>query len=170
MTSLHKITALLLFSSVIFAAPATLDTVHLARSPYIMDVNAGILTGGGSALPGVDVQVRGRLNTEAPLYIGGEIGTFIYSNDFSSGVVVPILGSFSTDFATDTIVHPTLGVSAGPALASGSNYSTARFALLFNPGVHIHIDPTMDLSVLARLGVIGSTFVALPQVGIMFAI
>lgn len=171
MNALHKITLMLLFSSTIFAAPMTTrDSVHLTRSPYMMDVNAGILSGGGAALPGINAQVRGRLNTDAPLYLGGELGMFIYSNDFSSGVVLPIMGSFSTEFLTNTDVHPTLGVSVGPVISSGSSYTTARLAMLFNPGVHIHLDSTMDLNILARLGVIGSPFVALPQIGILFAI
>lgn len=160
------VAAALVLTSSAHALTASSEEPIFRTAPILMDVNAGVLVGGGDALPGMNASVKARLNTDVPLYLGAETGLFF----FSGGAVIPILGTLSTEFTASRDIHPVVGVSVGPSLATGGGYSTARFTLLFNPGIYVDLSRNMALNVLARFGVIGSTFVALPQLGLIFAI
>lgn len=170
--SISTILFMALGNPILLAAPATTHTTstNVVLAPYYLDANAGVLVGGGDGLPGVDVRLNGRLNTEVPLYFGGEVGLFFFSNYAASGAVIPILGNLTTVFNSNRRIRPLLGASVGPVISTGSGYSTARFALLINPGVNFDLSREFSMNVLARFGVIGSTFVALPEVGLSFAI
>lgn len=146
----------------------TQDSVIRYGSPTQLALKAGILAGAGDALPGMEVQIATRLNTDAVLYGGVESGLYFYSG-VESAAVIPILGTLFTRFTANPNIHPTLGVSAGPALTTGAGFSTARFMLLFNPGIEFDLGGA-ELAALARFGVLGSTFIAAPQLGIIFPI
>jgi len=161
--------SILLFPRVGIAAVATTDSIFSNSAPILMDVGAGVLVGGGDALPGLDVRVKARLDSATPLYLGAETGVFIFSGA-GSGAIIPLLGTFSTQFSLTNRVHPVIGISAGPALATGGGYSTARFAFLLDPGFIVDLQKNMALNVLVRFGAVGSSFVVLPQAGLLFAI
>lgn len=154
----------------IAATTGSSESVFANNAPVVMDLGAGILVGGGDALPGLDVRIKARLNTATPLYLGAEAGTFIFSGPGSAGAIIPLLGTFSTQFDLTNRIHPVAGISAGPALATGGGYSSARFAVLLDPGFIVDLQRNMALTALVRFGAIGSTFVVLPQVGLLFAI
>jgi len=164
--------AALVFVSSAHALTASSEEPIFRNAPILMDINAGLLVGGGDAMPGIDAAVRGRLNSDVdlPLFLGAETGLFFFSSAGTSGAVVPILATLSTEFGATRNVHPVVGISAGPTLATGGGFSTARFTLLVNPGIYVDLNRSMALNLLVRLGVMGSTFVALPQVGLIFAI
>lgn len=153
-----------------FAATTKSETSVLHReAPTLLAVKTGFIVGDGEALPGVNAQVVGRLNTEFPFYGGAEMGMFIYSETGASAAVIPVLGTIFTEFEASRTIHPTLGVSAGPAFSTGAGLSAARFSLLFDPGIHFALGGA-DLLAQVRFGVLGSTFVALPQLGFAFSI
>lgn len=137
--------------------------------PTLLGMKAGMIVGGGDALPGVEAQVVGRLNTDIPLYAGAEFGVYFYHSTGNSAAVMPIMGTVFTVFSASSTVHPTIGMSAGPALTTGAGFDTARFMLLFDPGVNLALGG-MDLVAQMRFGVLGSTFIAAPQLGLSIPI
>ncbi len=159
------------FQTALAVPPATsAGTTEALVSPYYVDADAGILVGGGDGLPGFNVRLNGKINTETPLFLGGEVGLFFFSNYYSSGVVVPILANLTTVFSATRQIRPQIGVSAGPVISTGDGYSTARFGLFLNPGATFDLSRDISMNVLARFGIIGSNFVALPELGLSFAI
>lgn len=144
--------------------------VFRSGTPVIMDLDGGLIVGGGNALPGIDLQVTARLSTSARLYGGGEFGLFFFSGTGGSAVVIPILASISTEFAGSDKIHPMIGISLGPTLSTGSGFSTARLTFLINPGIRMDIGGATELNAQVRFGAMGSAFVVLPQFGISFAI
>lgn len=137
--------------------------------PTLLGLKAGMMVGDGDALPGIEAQIVGKLNTEVPLYAGAETGLYFYSGAGESAVVFPILGTIYTQFTANASIHPTLGMSAGPAITTGAGFNTARFMLLFNPGINFALGG-MDLALLARFGVLGSSFIVAPQMGLVLPI
>lgn len=143
------------------AGPDTAETV--------VNVDAAIITGEGAALPGVNLGVATRISNEAPLYLGGEFGAYI-STGYSSYALFPFLASMYYQFEPHAVVHPLVGMMAGPVLATGGGVSTARFALMFRPGVNIELGKRAVLNLEPRFGVLGSDFVFAPQMGAVFAL
>ena len=98
------------------------------------------------------------------------MGFFFFSGTGSTGVVIPILASLSTEFDASNTVHPMIGISIGPTLSTGGGFSTARFTVLVNPGMRFDLGSATELNAQVRFGAVGSAFVVLPQLGISFAI
>lgn len=167
----HLLVLLILLLGVSFAKAAVVT--HRAdvgiTAPVVMDVSAGMIVGGGSALPGVSAQVAANLKTDFPLYVGGELGLFFLTGNYSSGAVIPILGKVYTPIAISPRATFRAGLSAGPFIATTSGYSDAGFAFLFDPALIFGLG-SVDLALQARFGVVGGTFVAIPEIGLTFAI
>jgi hypothetical protein len=141
-----------------------------ARPPYQMDFTGGMILDNGTALPGIEAKLTARLNTNLPLYAGGEFGFFLLSTTNNSAAVLPILGTIYTPFEVAQRVSLRMGISAGPVLATGGGYATARFAFLFDPTVLIAVADSVAFNAQVRFGVIGSDFVAIPEVGLTFSL
>lgn len=146
------------------AAPALNTT-----APYVMDAGVGIMVGGGSALPGVNVAIVKNV-ASTPVYAGINLGVFLDASSPSSAAIIPILGTVLTEIRASEGVFPRLGVSAGPTLATGGGYSTARFALLLDPAIRFDLGSRVDLIAQASFGVIGGAFLAIPRLGIVLPI
>ncbi len=145
------------------------DSFHTTPNTPL-DLNAGIIVGGLSALPGIDATVAFRLHTDFPLYVGGQLGFFMLTATNTSGVEIPILGTLYTPMEISRRASLRMGVSTGPVIAAGNGVSSAQFAALLDPALLFAIGDGLALNVQARFGVIGSTFVVLPQVGVSLPI
>ncbi len=140
------------------------------NAPFVMDVSGGMIIGGGEALPGADIQIAGNLKADFPLYLGGELGLFFTTGRYSSGAVIPILAKIYTPVRISPRAYFRIGGSMGPVIATSSGYSGAGFAFLIDPAIIFGLSGRTDLSAQARFGVMGGTFVAMPQLGLTFAI
>jgi hypothetical protein len=145
-------------------------SLFYSGAPAVLDLGAGMVMASRLPMPGVNIQIAARLNTSVRLYAGGELGLFIYPMFGASNVFIPILGTVFSEVDISDKVHPTMGISTGPTLSLGGEYSYAQFAFLLNPGVRISLKQNMDLNLLARFGMIGSQFVVIPQLGASFEI
>lgn len=152
------------------AARADITSAAFPESPYQLDLNGGVMTGGASALPGLDAQVSARLGASVPLYLGAEVGMFFAAGNPSSATLIPILGTLYTSFAVSQGVGLRLGASVGPVLATGGGTSGTALAVLFDPTLLFALGSQLLVNVQARFGVIGANFVAIPQLGLTFVI
>lgn len=167
---LKRLVGFAFLTAVIPAWGATMTDSIYSNAPFIMDVSGGVIIGGGDALPGVDMQVVGNLKTEFPLYLGGEIGTFITTGRYSTAVVIPILAKIYTAVRLSPRSHFRIGNSIGPVIASTGGYSGSGLAVLVDPAIVVGLNGKANLVAQARFGFMGGEFVALPQVGVTFVL
>ncbi len=137
-------------------------------APWIMDLDAGVMLGSGITAPGIDMMIHARLNTDIRMFLGGEVGLFLQTSG-GTNLIIPVLANYTMEFDTTPTFHPTIGASVGVSFLTGGG-STASFTFLANPGARFDIGQNSELDVKFRLGVISSTFVVIPQVGLAFAI
>lgn len=153
------------------AAANSVSSAVAVNPPLVMDVSGGVIVGGGDALPGVDLQVAGNLRaTEFPLYIGGELGLFFVTGRYNSEAVIPILGKAYTVFHLTPRAHFRLGASLGPVIATSGGYSGSGLAFLIDPAFLFGLGSGIDMTLQARFGAMGGTFVTVPELGLTFAI
>lgn len=138
-------------------------------APTVMNVDAAIITGEGSALPGINIGAAARISDRAPLYLGAELGVFV-ATESPSYALFPLLGQLYYQFEPAAFVHPLLGVMAGPILSTGGGVAAAQFGVLFRPGLNFELGDRAVLNLEPRFGVFGSSFVFIPQIGAVFAI
>ena len=155
------------------AALGRSELIDTARGPdtavTLVNAEGGIMAYDGGALPGVNVGITTRISDRSPLYMGAELGFFIATANPAYGEF-PLLGSLYYQFEPARFVHPLLGVLAGPVISTGGNESTVRFGAFFRPGVNFELGDRAVLNVEGRFGVVGSTFVFLPEAGVIFPI
>jgi len=157
-------------ASAAFGASALRETANGPdTADSVLNVGGAILSSGGSALPGADVGISVRIADRSPLYAGAELGTFFSLGNASYGVF-PILGSLYYQFEPVSALHPLLGAMAGPVFSTGGGVSAGRLAVLFRPGFNIELGRRAAINIEPRFGVIGSSFVFIPQAGAIFAI
>lgn len=137
-------------------------------TPWVADIDAGVMLGSGITAPGIDFTLHGRLNTEPRLFLGATLGLFLQTSG-STALLIPVLADFMWEFDASPTFHPTLGVSTGVTFFT-SGGSTANFTFFGNPGARIDIGNQSELDIKFRLGVINSSFVVIPQVGLAMAI
>lgn len=123
----------------------------------------------GKALPGMNFTAVTTAAPGVPLYVGVDAG-FFFNNDPKFNGVLPVLGTMYYEFPTGASVRPVLGVCAGPVFGLGDNQDSARFSMLIKPALNIHMAETVGLSIESKVGVIGSTFVYLPQISAHFTL
>lgn len=152
------------------AYAATSRATVYSNAPWIMDISGGMIVGGGEAAPGVDVQVAGNLKTDFPIYLGAEVGLFFTTGRYSSAAVIPMLAKIYTPIALTNAATFRVGGSMGPVIATNGSYNGAGFALLIDPVLVLNIGRTVDLAMQARFGVMGGSFVVMPEFGLTFAI
>ena len=162
-----------LFTLVAFSPAFGAELRETAGGPdtanTVVNLNGAILVSDGTAAPGVNVGINTRISEEAPLYAGAELGTFLATGN-NSYAVLPFMGDIYYQFQPVAVVHPLVGIMAGPVLSTGGGFSTARLGLIFRPGLNFELGKRAALNVEPRFGVIGSEFVFIPQVGAVFAL
>ncbi len=138
-------------------------------APTVANIHAGIISGDGIAEAGIDLGIASRISDTAPLYLGANLGIFV-ATESPSYALIPLMLNLYYQFEPEAVIHPLLGVMAGPVLATGGGFSTVRLGVLFRPGVNIELGKAAVLSLEPRFGVLGSRFVFIPQVGAIFPI
>jgi hypothetical protein len=126
------------------------------------------MTFSGNGLPGVNVGLSTRVSDKSPLYLGAELGFFMAMGTPSYDVL-PLLGGLYYQFEPTAVVHPLLGVMAGPVITTGGGYSALRLGALVRPGVNFELGKSVVINAEPRFGVVGSTFVFVPEIGAIFA-
>jgi hypothetical protein len=147
---------------------STADGFFRPSTPLIMDLDAGLLLATGTTAPGVDVHVAKRLNTDMPLFLGGELGLFLQTSG-STSLLIPVLATFGTEFDVSPTFHPTLGLGTGVTFGTATG-SGVQFTFLVTPGARFDINSSNELNVGVRLGSMGGTFIVIPQVGLSFGV
>ncbi len=152
------------------AAERLVETVHgpdTART--VMNLDGAIMATDGQDAAGVNIGIAQRLEAATPLYIGAELGSFL-TTGASTHVIFPLLGQAYYQLEFKSVVHPLIGVMAGPVISTGENDFTIDLGAFIRPGMNIELGRKAVLNLETRLGVIGSTFVFMPQVGAIFPI
>lgn len=151
-------------SNVLITTPGGPDT---ART--LFNSQAALLALDNSILGGLNFGINGRISNHNPLYLGAEAGAFI-SNTSPTYAILPLLGSLYYQFEPNEGVHPLLGVLAGPIIATGGTVPAVRMGLFFRPGINFEISKSAVLNIEARFGVLGSSFVFAPALGVIWPI
>lgn len=136
-------------------------------APLVMNIAAGIIASNGSATPGAVIGLNTRLTERGPIYLGGEFGAFVATGT-PSYAMFPLLASGYYQFELGTGVHPLLGAMVGPVFSTAAG-SSVQLELLFRPGFNFEVGRRFVINVEPRLGVIGSSFVFVPQLGVILA-
>jgi len=144
-----------------FTAPST--------APTVLNLDGGMMIGGGDALPGAEIGISSRISDDMPLYLGAEFGAFL-RGESPSYAVFPLMPTIYAQFQVSPRVRPILGVIAGPVISTGGGFSSVRFGFFGRPGINFDLGRTASLKIETRFGVIGSTVIFLPEVGAVFAI
>lgn len=172
--NLRSLQTLLMFGVVGISSAFGANTLHeTAGGPdtaeTVLNTGGALMISDGTALPGATVGINTRIVDDAPLYAGAELGTFLATGS-NTYALFPLMGDLYYQFQPVAVVHPLVGVMAGPVLSTGGGISTARLGLIFRPGINFELGRRAALNVEPRFGVIGSEFVFLPQVGAVFGI
>lgn len=137
-------------------------------APLVMNVAGGILASGGSAFPGMVIGINARLAQQGPFYLGGELGAFLATGS-PAYAMFPLLASGYFQFELSSGVHPSLGAMIGPVFSTASANS-AQLEVLFRPGVNFELGRRFVINLEPRFGVMGSSFIFVPQLGVIFAL
>jgi hypothetical protein len=136
------------------------------ETPVTMDIATGIAVMNGVSMPGLNFGLYTRLIKQTPVYFGIETSAF-FDTVGQTGALVPVLAGTYVEFELSPKVKPTLGVLTGPAFVvnstAPSNHTT--YALLLRPGMDFVLAKNVGLNLQSRFGVIGSSFVVIPQLG-----
>lgn len=154
-------------------ASGATELVDTANGPdtasSVLNAEAGLLGNEGGALPGANVGVSTRISGSSPLYLGAELGFFVAAGTPSYGEF-PLLGSLYYQFEPTKFIHPLLGVMAGPVISTGGNQAAMSFGAFFRPGFNFELGERAVLNVEPRFGVVGSSLVFLPEIGVIIPI
>lgn len=160
------LTAVVVSSSVLFAATGTTDMTAKASNQYYLNAGAALLTNNGSAMPGVAVDLTNEVKAVSNLYYGWAVGAYAQSEG-AGYALIPLMAKINMAFQTTEKIQTVVGLSTGVAFATAAA-ETARFALFFEPGANIAIAKNLNLAVLPKFGVLSSSFVFNPQLGVQF--
>ncbi len=136
---------------------------------YTATVDGAILSSNGTAAPGITASLAKRNDVDTPLYYGAEMGLYLQSSSLSY-MVIPVMAHAFYLFEFDAPIHPLIGIIAGPVFTTGGGISAVRMGLLFRPGINVELGERAALNFEVRFGAFGSTSVAQPQLGVVFAI
>ena len=137
----------------------------LKETPITLDLAAGVAVFNGTSMPGFNVGLYTRLIKTTPVYFGLETSAF-FDTVGTQSALVPVLAGTYVEFEISNKVKSTLGLLAGPTFANNSvSGNFTAFSLLFRPGVNFSLAQNVGLDLQARFGVIGSSFVCIPQLG-----
>ncbi len=137
-------------------------------APLVLNVAAGLLTSGASASPGMVVGINSRITHRGPIYLGGEFGAYVVTRS-PAYAMFPLLASGYVQFELSSGVHPLLGAMIGPVFST-SGGSSAQLEILFRPGLNFELGRNFVLNMEPRFGVMGSSFIFVPQLGVILAI
>lgn len=144
-------------------------SIHEGALPMVVNVAPAIMVTSGPALPGVNLELTARIIRSVNLYGGVVSGGYFFTAE-TFGAVIPLLPTAYFEFSPSPKVHPILGVALGPVIGAGNSTTAVRFGMLFRTGMNIYLAPDIALNVEPRLGVIGSSFTFIPQLGATFAL
>ena len=159
----------LLATPAILAAPGHTDaTVSTSRYPTNISIGPAMyIPGGDTALPGFALSIATPATGDYPLYVGVDTG-FYFATGAEFAGNIPVLATMYIEFAHGSKVSPLMGVSAGPSFGVGRDARPAVFGMVFKPGLNISLSNSLSLNIESRVGVLGSTFVFLPQITAAF--
>jgi hypothetical protein len=166
---------ILILGALFLVAPAIavdrlVETVHGPdTAPTVMNLDGALLASEGDSAAGATIGIAQRLNAATPLYIGAELGLFL-TTGYSTYTIAPLLGQAYYQLELKSVIHPLIGFMAGPVISSGGTDSTLQLGAFFRPGINFELGKSAVLNLESRLGVIGSNFVLMPQVGVIFPI
>ncbi len=129
----------------------------------------------GVAGVGASTSLVFRLKANLALYVGLESGFYHWSSGGVSISSIPILPTlYYRVRISGSNVTPYFGASVGISVTIGSlafygSASEIDFMGLARPGIEFELDRQTSFYVEPKLGIIGSTFVFLPNVGVTFS-
>jgi hypothetical protein len=131
---------------------------------FYLTPSPGVIIGGGTGLPGFNLQFGAKVVRRLPLHVTVDAGPYFYSGYYGFRVAVPILfGADYEFFIPGSNVSFVAGVNFGPVVSSA-----VTFGMLFRPGINVSLERGLDFSFEPRFGVIGGFFAFVPQLGIRF--
>jgi hypothetical protein len=152
-----------------FVQAAVSTTGGPDTSSTVATVDGALMTGGGSATPGLTAGWNWRHNDDTSLYYGADVGVFIDTGT-PSFAVIPVMANAYYLFQADSPVHPLLGAMVGPVFSTGGAVSTVRLGLMVRPGVNIELGKSVALNAEARFGILDGAGIFQPQLGVIFGI
>lgn len=129
---------------------------------FYITPSPGVIIGGGTGLPGFNVQFGAKVVRRLPLHVTVEAGPYFYSGVYGFRLAVPVL--FGADYEIHLARSPVsfiAGVNFGPVISS-----VVTFGMLFRPGINVNIDRGLDFNFEPRFGVLDGYFVFVPQLGL----
>jgi len=132
---------------------------------WYMHFGPGMVFGGGTRF-GVDARLSTKIVESAPVYAGVDLGVYLTMSPFT--MMFPITPALYYKFYGNAHIIPTLGVALGPVIGVGGGNTAVEIALLFKPAMEFTVGNQTEFYFEPKLGLIGSTFVFMPNVGLIF--
>lgn len=148
--------------------------------PMEMNVGTLLAISGGEVWPGADFGFGARVARAgiAGFYVGGDLSNYFHVSDPFRWAIA-VLPAAYVEFIVSSLFHPRIGVSLGPVfeVVKGDlvanrfqDRNTVSFGLLFKPGVNLFFSRDLALQVEPRLGVVQSSFLFAPEIGMTIGI